>query len=348
MAQLVLLRGARQLLTLRGSAEPRRGPALLDLGVIRDGAVLIREGRIDAVGPTRRIENLAAARHAREINAMGHIVVPGLVDSETQLPIGAPSLATSRLEVVTRTAAARMLRHGATTIAACPSAGSDPGTRKMLRVLRKVEEGPWDLVPITPGAAAGALARIRRRKLARLVEGDRQALQAARALGFGLKVRADVSLAIEMEALCIAGLTSPAAAAALAQSAVVATLTPLDGALARPLIDHGAAIALATGFGMSGAPTCSLQAIVSLACKEWGLTPEEAISAVTINAAHAVGLAARLGSIEPGKQADLLLLNCTDYREIPYHFGVNHVHLAMKLGMVVYREGSAGSWPKAS
>jgi imidazolonepropionase-like amidohydrolase len=54
----------------------------------------------------------------------------------------------------------------------------------------------------------------------------------------------------------------------------------------------------------------------------------------------------RAGSLEPGRQADVLLLNCSDYRDLALHIGVNHVHLTMKLGQVVYREGSAGVWPK--
>jgi imidazolonepropionase len=65
------------------------------------------------------------------------------------------------------------------------------------------------------------------------------------------------------------------------------------------------------------------------------LTPAEAVCAATVNAAWACGSAARAGSLEPGKDADLLLLNASDYRELPYYFGVNNVHLTVKRGEIV-------------
>jgi len=78
-----LIRGARQLLTLRGPKEPRRGTALAELGIIHDGSLLIRDGVVEEVGTTRRVENLACARHAMEINAAGRVVMPGFVDCHT-------------------------------------------------------------------------------------------------------------------------------------------------------------------------------------------------------------------------------------------------------------------------
>jgi imidazolonepropionase len=148
-------------------------------------------------------------------------------------------------------------------------------------------------------------------------------------------------------AATLGGMADPSVWEALARSTTIATLLPGESA-GRALLDRGAAVALATGYGPESPSTLSLQHAMSLACAEMGLTPEEAITAATINAAHSLKLAERIGSLEPGKQADLVLLNCSDYHEIPYHFGVNHVHLTMKLGAVVYREGSAGTWPKPS
>jgi imidazolonepropionase len=75
-----------------------------------------------------------------------------------------------------------------------------------------------------------------------------------------------------------------------------------------------------------------------------GMSPAEAISAATINSAHALGCDARCGSLEPGKQADLLLLNVQDHRDFVYGFGINHVHLVLKNGAVVYREGEVKPW----
>ncbi|MHB8410996.1 MAG: imidazolonepropionase [Candidatus Acidiferrales bacterium] len=80
----LLITGCAELLTLRGPA-PRRGRALADLGIIRDGALLIRDGRIAAVGPRRRVENLRESRRARKLDFGGRVVLPGFVDSHTHL-----------------------------------------------------------------------------------------------------------------------------------------------------------------------------------------------------------------------------------------------------------------------
>src|SRR5580704_4360625 len=77
-----LIRGARQLLTLRGASGPRRGSAMSDLNIITDGAVLIRDGVIADVGTSRRVENLFPARGAREIDASGKVVMPAFVDPD--------------------------------------------------------------------------------------------------------------------------------------------------------------------------------------------------------------------------------------------------------------------------
>ena len=69
------------------------------------------------------------------------------------------------------------------------------------------------------------------------------------------------------------------------------------------------------------------------------MSPAEALCAATVNGAHALGLAARVGTLEPGKVADILILDAEDYREIPYHFGVNLVATTMKRGVVVYQQG---------
>src|SRR5579871_4167573 len=86
----ILIRGARQLLTLRGPQAARRGADLNELGIIPDGALLIRDGCLQEVGTTRRVENLAEARDAFEINAAGRVVMPGFVDSHTHLVFPPP------------------------------------------------------------------------------------------------------------------------------------------------------------------------------------------------------------------------------------------------------------------
>ena len=79
-----------------------------------------------------------------------------------------------------------------------------------------------------------------------------------------------------------------------------------------------------------------MQEILHLAVRDFGLTAEEAISAATINAAHALGLGSKVGSIEAGKQADLLVLEIDHYQQLPYFFGTNHVKEVFKRGELVY------------
>jgi imidazolonepropionase len=87
-----------------------------------------------------------------------------------------------------------------------------------------------------------------------------------------------------------------------------------------------------------------MQMILSIACAALRLTPAEAISAATVNGAYALGRAHRLGSLEAGKQADLLVIDLDDYREIPYYFGVNHCVMAVKGGRIIYQ----ARWPAGS
>ena len=172
----LLVRGARQLLTLHGPREPRRGAALRELGIIPNGAVLMRDGLIEQVGPTRRVVNLAAARGAEEIDAGGRIVLPGFVDSHTHLVHGGPwlddyearlagadplesmtgwkhgvdSLRTTsvrRLEAQAQATLDGIARHGTTTVEAKSGYGSDPDTDvKVLRVLARLDQRPLDVL----------------------------------------------------------------------------------------------------------------------------------------------------------------------------------------------------------
>jgi len=131
----------------------------------------------------------------------------------------------------------------------------------------------------------------------------------------------------------------------LAHSPVVATLLPGSVfhlglsryAPARALIDAGAAVALATDYNPGTSPTWNMQMVLSLACTQMRMTPAEAVSAATINGAHALGLAARTGSLEAGKQADFVVMGVSDYRELPYHFGVNHALVTVKRGEIIAR-----------
>ena len=126
---------------------------------------------------------------------------------------------------------------------------------------------------------------------------------------------------------------------ALKHAGVVATLLPgtayflgMAYAPARKLIDSGVAVALASDFNPGSSPVYNMQMIISLACTQMKMTIEEALCAATINGAAALGRADGIGSIEPGKQADAVIFNVNDYREIAYYFGGNLVDSVIKNG----------------
>ncbi len=103
----------------------------------------------------------------------------------------------------------------------------------------------------------------------------------------------------------------------------------------RQFVDAGGAVALSSGYDSSSACSFSMPMSVALAVARLGLSTEEAFTAATINAAHAAGCARLTGSLELGKQADLLILNVSDYREVPRQFGINHVEMAIRQGSIV-------------
>ena len=187
---------------------------------------------------------------------------------------------------------------------------------------------------------------------------ETQALLAkARGLGFGLKLHADeltplggAELAARLGAasadhlLCI----SAAGIDALAASDTVATLLPgtafflgVACAPARRLIQRGAAVALASDCNPGTCPSENLPLVGSMACTQMGMLPAEVVAALTLNAAAALGRSARLGSLEAGKQADVLVCDVPNHRQLYYHFGVNHVELVIKRGRLVHAAGGA-------
>ena len=101
---------------------------------------------------------------------------------------------------------------------------------------------------------------------------------------------------------------------------------------ARAFIDAGAAVALATDINPGSAPCLSMPLVMAIACRYQKLSPAEALNAATINAAYAIGLGRQVGSIEVGKQADLLIVAAPDYRHLAYWFGHNLVERVMKHG----------------
>jgi len=178
---------------------------------------------------------------------------------------------------------------------------------------------------------------------------SRQILTRAKELGFPLKIHADefdnlggASLAAELGAVSADHLvkTSAADIAALAKSDTVAVSLPCtpfglaedEYTPAQKILSADGLLALATDCNPGTAWCESMQFVIALACRKLKLTPAQAIAAATINAAHAIRRANRVGSIEPGKQADLLVLSVPDYRQIGYRFGTNLVRQVIKRG----------------
>lgn len=130
---------------------------------------------------------------------------------------------------------------------------------------------------------------------------------------------------------------------AMRRAGVIAVLLPgavfnlglRQYAPARKMIEAGLAVVLATDFNPGSSPTPSMQMILSIACTQMRMTPAEAITASTINAAYSLDLGSQVGSLEAGKQADIVIFDCDDYRKIPYFFGVNHVSTVIKVGRII-------------
>ena len=105
------------------------------------------------------------------------------------------------------------------------------------------------------------------------------------------------------------------------------------------MIERGLAIALATDYNPGTCPTESLQSIMVFASMGMGLTPQQVISAMTINSAYAIGRGTTVGSIQKGKKADILIMNALNENYIVYHFGINHVNTVIKDGRIVIKDG---------
>jgi imidazolonepropionase len=189
------------------------------------------------------------------------------------------------------------------------------------------------------------------------VDQSRRVLEAASAFGMAPRLHADelvpsggAELAAEVGAISADHLAAPSsegiealATAAAEGRPVVATLLPATTwflmkethAPARTFIDRGVPVAIGTDFNPGTSPTASLPLAMTLACLELGMTPDEALVATTINAAHAVGLGEEIGALEPGRSADLVIWDVPTSRQIPYWPAANLVRTVVKRGRVV-------------
>jgi imidazolonepropionase len=184
------------------------------------------------------------------------------------------------------------------------------------------------------------------------LEQSRRILEAARELGLGLKIHVDefralggTRLAVELGAVSADHLVCTPAdeIELLAGSDVIAVALPgtpfglghREYTPARAIVDAGGALALATDCNPGTCWCESMQLVIALACRYLHLTQAEAIAAATINAAHALGLGGEVGSLEPGKRADVIMLDVPSYAHLGYRFGTNLVHTVIAGGQVV-------------
>ena len=186
---------------------------------------------------------------------------------------------------------------------------------------------------------------------------SRKYLMRARELGLGLKIHADeieelggAALAGELGAVSAEHLiaTGETGMAALAAGGVTAVLLPQTSfylnknfAQARRMIELGIPVAVASDCNPGSSPSLNLQLAMNLAYLKYRLAPEEVLTAVTRNAACAVGLGERIGTLETGKQADIVLWDAPDMETLCYRFGSNLAHAVIKKGEIVYESQRA-------
>ena len=401
MKSLALLHAA-ELVTLAGPQRPRIGNELSALGIIRDGGLLIRDGKIDIVGASDEIEE--AARDAEIIDLGGRLVLPGFVDAHTHLVFAGNRLddfeRRARGEsyeqiakagggiwsTVEKTRAASeadlfaqatkhaewFVKCGTTTAEAKSGYGLTLDDElKILCVMQRLnQETPLEVVPTFLGAhavprdsSAGEyvdlvinemLPRVAKEKLAEFcdvfcergyfdVEQSRKILTAAKKLGLKLRGHVDqltnsggAKLMAELGAATADHLekTDEQGIAALKTANVQPVLLPgsvyalgsTSYPRAREMIEAGLAVVLATDFNPGSSPTPSMPMVLSLACTQMKMSPAEAITASTINAAYSLNRGDAIGTLEPGKAANVAVFDCEDYREVAYWFGFRQMH----------------------
>ncbi len=410
----LIIKNIRQLVTVAANGtRTKRGVEMRDLGIIENGAVLCREGKIAWVGHTEahlgKIEDDVPV-----LDASGLVALPGFVDAHTHTVFAGSregefamrsegmtyqqiaergggilnsirsvrSSSKRDLKKRARRYLNEMLRHGTTTIEIKSGYGlSSDAEMMMLEAIRELadEELP-DIIATFLGAHAippeyqdnregyvallidSMLPYIASKKLAEYcdvfcergyfgIEETERILRAAKALGLKLKLHAEelshlggAELGARLGATSVDHLEHLAVEdmGALRESGTVAVLLPgvsfflnHEYAPARALIDAGVPVALATDFNPGSCMSFSMPMMMTIACTHMRMTPEESLTAATLNAAAALDRSAYLGSIETGKQADIILADIPDYRFLAYHFGMNHIRTVIKNGIIL-------------
>ncbi|MFJ6267444.1 imidazolonepropionase [Lysinibacillus xylanilyticus] len=186
-------------------------------------------------------------------------------------------------------------------------------------------------------------------------EQSRRILEAGKALGLTPKIHADeiepykgAELAAEVGAISAEHLlvASDEGIQKMAETGTIAVLLPGTAfflrapfARGRLMIDEGVPVAISTDFNPGSSPTLSLPFIMNLACMHMGMTLEEVLTATTINAAYALNRGHQIGSLEAGKQADVIILDVANYKQLQYFYGMNHTNTVIKNGRVVVQDG---------
>jgi imidazolonepropionase len=186
------------------------------------------------------------------------------------------------------------------------------------------------------------------------VEESRKILETGKRYGLKPKIHADqlspgggAELAAEVNAYSADHLeyVSQEGIEKMAEKGVTAVLLPGAGFFlsmkkyppAREMIEQGVSVSLATDLNPGSSMTESLPLMMTMGCTMYKMLPKEVIQAGTIHAARAIGREKEIGSLEVGKEADILLLDISNYRYLPYHFGVDHSELVVKKGRIVYQ-----------
>jgi len=186
-------------------------------------------------------------------------------------------------------------------------------------------------------------------------EQSQRILEAGKALGLTPKIHADeiepykgAELAAQVGAISAEHLlvASDEGIQRMAEAGTIAVLLPGTAfflrapfARGRLMIDEGVPVAISTDFNPGSSPTLSLPFIMNLACMYMGMTLEEVLTATTINAAYALNRGEQIGSLEADKQADVIILDVANYKQLQYFYGMNHTNTVIKTGRIVVRDG---------
>lgn len=414
MKKGLIIKDASQIVTVSGF-KAKKGEDMNDIGVIENGSILIKKGKIIKVGTFEEIHADVVLEDYEIIDARGKTITPGFVDPHTHVVFGGYRAdeyswrlrGDSYVDImnrgggivssVTKTREASfdelvdsgldrlnsMIRFGVTTIEGKSGYGLDFETEiKQLRVMKKLDQmqpidivrtflGPHAVMPEYKGREMEyiklineeILPFVKKENLSEFVDifteknvfelkESRVYLEKAKELGFKIKMHADeiyplggAELAAEFGAISADHLlkVSDKGIEMMKENDVIATLLPLTAfslkeeyARARSMIDSGLAVALATDLNPGSCFSESIPLLIALATVYMNMTPEETLTALTLNAAAAIDKADIIGSVDEGKQADLLIHEFGSYNFIPYHFGVSTVEKVIKKGKIVY------------